>query len=428
VTRRRIAVIGSGVSGMTASYILSRTDHVTLFEADGRLGGHADTHIVGTAPGKPPIGVDTGFIVYNERTYPLLTQMFAELGVATQASQMSMSVRCAGCGLEYAGQRGLAGVAAGFRRGRGRYLRMLTEVPRFHRAARRLLADAPGTGAGTGTGTGLTLGQFLDDGRFSAYFTAHFALPLVAAVWSCPSGTALRYPARYLFAFLANHGMLAVSGSPAWRTVTGGSRGYVERVAERLPDIRLSTPVRAVRRHPGGVEVRDGAGRPHQFDAAVIATHADQALCLLDPPTQAETDVLGAFSYTQNPAMLHTDAGRLPGRPGIRASWNYELSGCRPDGAAPRISYHMNRLQDLPAGEDYIVTLGGEGAVDPGKVIDRMDYAHPAYTPASVAAQRRLPGLNTNRTAFAGAYHGWGFHEDGCRSGAQAARALGGTW
>ena len=419
MTGRRIAVIGGGVSGITAGYILSHSDCVTLFEADGRLGGHADTHIVATAPGKPAIGVDTGFIVYNERTYPLLTQMFAELGVATQAAQMSMSVRCAGCGLEYAGKRGLGGLAAGLRRGRGRYLRMLTETPRFHRAARRLLAAGPDTG--------LTLGQFLHDGRFSAYFTAHFVLPLVAAVWSCPPGTALRYPARYLFAFLANHGMLAVSGSPPWRTVTGGSRSYVERAAERLPDIRLSTPVRAVRRHQDRVEVRDAAGQPHQFDAVVVATHPDQALRLLDPPTQAERDVLGAFSYTGNPALLHTDVRLLPSRPGIRASWNYELSGCRPDGAAPRISYHMNRLQNLPAGEDYIVTLGGD-PVDPARVIDRMDYAHPAYTPASVAAQRRLPGLNTDVTAFAGAYHGWGFHEDGCRSGAQAARALGGTW
>ncbi len=432
MTRRKIAVIGGGVSGITAAYILTRTDDVTLFEADGRLGGHADTHFVG--PGEP-IGVDTGFIVYNERTYPLLTRMFAELEVATQPSEMSMSVRCAGCGLEYAGQRGLAGVTAGFRRGRWRYLRLLTEVPRFHRAARRLLADgtgAAGTGAaGTGaagTGAGLTLGQFLQDGRFSGYFTAHFALPLVASVWSCPTGTALRYPARYLFAFLANHGMLSVSGSPSWRTVTGGSRRYVERAARRLPDIRLSTPVSAVRRHGDGAEVRDAAGQAHQFDAVVVATHPDQALALLDPPTQAERDVLGAFSYTQNPAMLHTDGTLLPGRPGVRASWNYELGHCRPDGTAPRISYHMNRLQSLPAGADYIVTLGGKEQVDPALVIDQMDYAHPAYTPASVAAQRRLPGLNTDVTAFAGAYHGWGFHEDGCRSGAEAARALGGTW
>jgi predicted NAD/FAD-binding protein len=415
MTGRRIAVVGGGVSGITAGYVLSRTDHVTLFEADDRLGGHADTH---------PTGVDTGFIVYNERTYPLLTRLFAELGVATQPSQMSMSVRCAGCGLQYAGQRGLPGLAAGLPRGRGRYVRMLAEVPRFHRAARRALGDHDGQ----------VLADFLRTGGFSRYFTAHFALPLVAAVWSCPTGTALRYPARYLFAFLANHGMLSVSGSPPWRTVTGGSRRYVERAAKRLDEIRLSTPVRAVRRHPAHAEVRDADGQAHRFDAVVIATHPDQALCLLDPPTDAERDVLGAFTYTQNAALLHTDATVLPRRPAVRASWNYELSTCEPDGAAPRISYHMNRLQNLAGREDYVVTLGDPvasvdpGPVDPGRVIDRMKYAHPAYTPDSVAAQRRLPGLNTHVTAFAGAYHGWGFHEDGCRSGAAAARALGGTW
>jgi predicted NAD/FAD-binding protein len=183
-----------------------------------------------------------------------------------------------------------------------------------------------------------------------------------------------------------------------------------------------------VHRYPDGVEVRDASGEPAYFDAVVIATHPDQALRLLGSPTQAERNALGAFRYTNNPALLHTDASLLPSRRAVRASWNYELTHCRPDRASPRISYHMNRLQRLSVTEEYIVTLGGEGVVDPARVIDRMDYAHPAYTPASVAAQRRLPELNTGVTAFAGAYHGWGFHEDGCRSGAEAARALGGTW
>jgi predicted NAD/FAD-binding protein len=420
MTGRSIAVIGGGISGLTAGYVLSRTDRVTLFEAASRLGGHADTHLVVPAVG-PSIPVDTGFIVYNERTYPLLTRLFAELDVATQPAEMSMSVSCAGCGLQYAGHRGLDGVAAGLSQGRGRYLRMLTEIPRFHRAARRHLSSA----------ADLTFGEFLADGGYSDYFTAHFALPLVAAVWSCPPGTALRYPARYLFAFLANHGMLSVSGSPPWRTVTGGSRSYVERVAKRLHSVRVGSPVQAVHRNAAGAEgaeVRTVAGEAQKFDAVVIATHPDQALRMLASPTQAERDVLSAFGYTHNPALLHTDARLLPGRRAARASWNYELSHCEPAQAAPRISYHMNRLQHLPSAEDYLVTLGGEGVVDPACVIDRMDYEHPAYTPASVAAQRRLPGLNTAVTAFAGAYHGWGFHEDGCRSGAEAARALGGTW
>ncbi len=420
---RRIAVIGSGISGLTAGYVLSRTDHVTLFEADDRLGGHADTHLVVPSAG-PSIPVDTGFIVCNEQTYPLLTKLFRELGVTTRPSEMSMSVQCAGCGLQYAGQRGLAGLAAGLSRGRGRYLRLLAEVPRFHRAARRLLAAAD-----AGSPAEETLGEFLDQGGYSAYFKSHFALPVVAAVWSCPPGTAGSYPAEYLFRFLANHGMLSLTGSPPWRTVVGGSRSYVERVAKHLQEVRVSAPVRAVHRHPGGVEVRDASGET-RFDAVVIATHPDQALRLLAEPTAAERDTLGAFRYTPNPTLLHTDARLLPSRHAARASWNYELSHCvnKPAGNPPRISYHMNRLQSLSAAQDYIVTLGGEDVVDPALILDRMDYSHPEYTPASVAAQRRLPELNTGVTAFAGAYHGWGFHEDGCRSGADAARALGGTW
>ncbi|MGH3150322.1 MAG: NAD(P)/FAD-dependent oxidoreductase [Streptosporangiaceae bacterium] len=413
MTGRRIAVIGGGISGLTAGYVLSRTDRVTLFEADRRLGGHADTHLVG------PVPVDTGFIVYNERTYPLLTRLFAELEVATQPSEMSMSVRCAGCGLHYAGKRGLAGLTAGLGRGGGRFVRMLAEVPRFHRAARHLLA-AGGPGD-------LTFGEFLRGGGYSGYFQAHFALPLVAAVWSCPAGTALEYPAAYLFAFLANHGMLSVSGTPPWRTVAGGSRCYVEQAAARLAEVRLGAPVRAVVRHPDGAQVRDASGHAEDFDAVVIATHPDQALRLLARPTQAEQTVLGAFTYTPNPSLLHTDTRLLPSRRGVRASWNYELGHCRAR-APQRISYHMNRLQHLPPSQDYIVTLNGEDAVDPEQVIGRMDYAHPAYTPASVAAQRRLPELNTPVVAFAGAYHGWGFHEDGCRSGARAAQALGVAW
>lgn len=416
---RRIAVIGGGVSGLTAGYILSRTCDVTLFEADDRLGGHADTHLVGE-PGGRQVPVDTGFIVYNERTYPLLTRLFAELGVQTRTSEMSMSVSCSGCGVAYAGKRGPAGLGAGMAGGGGRYLRMLTEVPRFHRAARQLLAS--------GTPGDLSFGEFLRAGRFSGYFASHFAIPLVAAVWSCPPGTALRYPAGYLFAFLANHGMLSITGSPRWRTVRGGSRCYVERIAARLRQVRLSAPVRSVRRHPDGVAVRDHAGAVHEFDAAVIATHPDQALRLLDAPTDAERRVLGCFGYTLNPAVLHTDTRLLPASTAVRASWNYALT-CRGTGAAStRISYHMNRLQGLPPGRDYIVTLGGRADIDPARVIAAMEYAHPAYTRESVAAQKLLPSLNTPVTAFAGAYHGWGFHEDGCRSGVAAARALGGAW
>jgi uncharacterized protein len=447
VTRRRIAVIGGGVSGLTAGYILSRTDDVTLFEAAGRLGGHADTHLV-DEPGGRQVAVDTGFIVYNERTYPLLTRLFGELGVETRASEMSMSVSCSGCGVHYAGKRGPAGLGAGLAVGGRAYLQMLAEVPRFHRAARRLLASAPSARAGAGgaglageaglagraglpgeAAGGISLGDFLREGGFSAYFTSHFAVPVVAAVWSCPQGTALQYPAAYLFAFLANHGLLSVTGSPPWRTVAGGSRRYVDLIAARLAQVRLSSPVRSVSRRPDGVTVVDGSGAGLDFDAVVIATHPDQALRLLDAPTPAERSVLGAFGYTPNEAVLHTDTRLLPPQSAVRASWNYALSCHDGSATAPaRVSYHMNRLQGLPTDRDYIVTLGGRADVDPAHVIAVMDYAHPAYTRESVAAQSGLPGLNTPVTAFAGAYHGWGFHEDGCRAGVAAARALGGSW
>lgn len=433
---RRIAVVGSGVAGLSAAYVLSRGNDVTLFEADGRLGGHADTHAVVSADGSK-LAVDTGFIVHNQRTYPLLTRLFTELGVATQPAEMSMSVRCRGCGLQYAGHRGPGGLLAGLRHGQGRYLRMLTEVRGFHRAARQLLAagQGGGTDARTGAGhpdvaaaAGPALGEFLRAGGYSAYFTAHFAAPFVASVWSCPPEIALRYPARYLFTFLANHGLLSVTGSPPWRTVTGGARVYVERIAARVAEVRTSTPVHAVRRFPGGAEIRDRAGRLCTFDAVVIATHPDQALRLLADPSPAEKEVLGAFRYTVNPTVLHNDAGLLPASRRVRSSWNYELPYCDAKPGQVRVSYDMNRLQRLPAGEDYIVTLNPGLRVAPERVLARMDYAHPAYTAESVAAQRRLPGLSDTVTAYAGAYHGWGFHEDGCRSGVAAAQALGAAW
>jgi predicted NAD/FAD-binding protein len=418
---RFVAVIGGGVSGLTAAYLLARSgQHVTLYEADDRLGGHAHTHQV-SGPDGQAHAVDTGFIVYNERTYPLLTRLLAELDVPGQDSEMSMSVRCEGCGLQYAGHRGPGGLLPGLSRGRSRYARMLTEIPAFHRRAGELL-DAGGQE------DELTLGRFLAGEGFSDYFSRHFVLPLVAAVWSCPPGTALQYPARYLFEFLRHHGMLSVHGSPVWRTVTGGSQRYVQEIARRLPDVQISAPARAVHRFPDGAAVRDGSGRTTAFDAVVIATHADQALELLAQPTPAEEKVLGAFPYTANPALLHTDDRLLPRRRAVRASWNYQLSHCDGPQQRTRISYYLNRLQRLPAAEDYIVTLGGEGAVAPERVLDRMDYSHPVYTPESVAAQRQLPELITGSAVFAGAYHGWGFHEDGCRSGVEAARALGVTW
>ncbi|MEU9043702.1 MULTISPECIES: FAD-dependent oxidoreductase [unclassified Kitasatospora] len=414
-----MAVVGAGVAGLTAAFRLHRAGRaVQLFEADERLGGHAHTQRAVSADGRP-VALDTGFLVHNERTYPHLVAMFRELGVPTRASDMSMSVCCDGCGLEYAGARGPGGLIArpGTLR-RGRYLRMLGEVPRFHRRARALLAD-PGAGEPT-------LREFLAAGGFSRYFTGHFMTPLVAAVWSCAPDAAGDYPARYLFTFLANHGLLSVTGSPRWRTVVGGSQAYVARIAGQLPVVHRAAPVRAVRRHSDGVAVTTKDGRTADVDAVVIATHADQALALLADPSRAEREVLGAFGYSRNPAVLHGDASHLPGAPRARASWNYRMARCSDGAAGVRVSYHLNRLLGLDTAEDYLVTLNEDPdhPVPAEHVLSRTVYEHPVYTRESVAAQAGLPELTTGRTAFAGAYHGWGFHEDGCRSGLTAAHAL----
>ncbi|MEW5538510.1 FAD-dependent oxidoreductase [Streptomyces cyaneofuscatus] len=420
--RRRTAVVGSGVAGLTAAHILHKAHDVTLYEADDRVGGHAHTHELAASDGRVH-RVDSGFIVHNRRTYPHLLRLFDELGVATQESEMSMSVRCEGCGLEYAGARGPAGLFAQPRSAlRGPYLRMLAEVTRFHRAARALL-ELPESPA-----TDMTLGEFARRGRFSPYFHAHFLTPMVSAVWSCDPVTALRYPARYLFAFLSHHGMLTIGGSPVWRTVTGGSRAYVERVVKQLTAVHTATPVRAITRHPDGVELTTEDGTTTPYDAVVIATHPDQALRLLADPTDAERDTLGAFTYSRNPTLLHTDTTLLPRSRGARASWNYLMPSCAADADRVTVSYDMNRLQRLDAPETFVVTLNGSDRVDPDSVRARMVYEHPVYTPESVSAQARLPALSGAVTAFAGAYHGWGFHEDGCCSGAEAAAALGVTW
>ena len=422
MTRPRTAVVGSGIGGLTAAYILQQRDDVTLFEADGRLGGHADTQVVNKTDGGT-LNVDTGFIVHNERTYPQLLRLFGELGVPTQESDMSMSVRCEGCGLEYAGARKLRGLFADPRNlTRPKYLQMLGQVTRFHRQARYILALADDSS------TELTLGQFLAAGNYSRYFTDHFMLPLVSAVWSTGPRDSVQQPARNLFQFLDNHGMLSVGGSPAWRTVVGGSRTYVDKVAQRLSAIRVSTPVRAVSHGFQAVEIRDNADSIHQFDRVVIATHPDAALRILADASPAQKEVLGAFHYSRNEAWLHTDPSILPRRGGARASWNYLKATCSGPGGRPLVSYDMNSLMRLDEPVDYVVTLNGTDRVSDSTVLARMSYEHPVFTPESLAAQRRLPEISDETLAFAGAYHGWGFHEDGCAAGVRAAACLGVDW
>jgi predicted NAD/FAD-binding protein len=419
VGRERVAVVGSGVAGLTAAYVLQQRFDVSLYESDDRLGGHAHTHDVVT-PDAGLAAIDTGFIVHNERTYPHLLRLFAELGVATQPTEMSMSIRCEGCGLEYAGAKGFGGLFAQLRSAtRPAYLRMLLEVKRFHRSAQRVLD------AGSDD---LTLGRFLTDGGYSDYFVAHFIVPLVSCVWSTSQSAALDYPARYLFSFLDNHGMLSVTGSPQWRTVVGGSRSYVEKAVKGLTSVRLATAVRSIARSGDAVVVRDADGGAERYAHVVIATHADTALGLLAEPTEAERTVLGAFGYSRNPTVLHTGGSVLPRAPRARASWNYLLPSCATTSEDVVVSYDMNRLQQLATATPYVVSLNSADRVDPRDIVDTMDYEHPLYTLDSVGAQRWLPDLNDGVLAFAGAYHGWGFHEDGCRSGVEAARSLGVEW
>lgn len=416
--RRRIAVVGSGVSGLTAAYVLQRSADVTLYEASPRPGGHADTHVVARPDGQE-LAMDTGFLVHNARTYPTLLRLFDELGVVTQETDMSMSVRCDGCGLEYSGGQGARGIVPrASLLASPRYLMMLAEILRFHRQARDVLASP--------ADDDVTMAEFLRRGRYSSYFRWHFVVPLIAAVWSCGASTALQYPARYLFVFLANHGMLAVGGSPRWRTVVGGSARYVELVTKQLTSVRLGSPVRSVRRLPdGGVEVT--ADESERFAAVVVATHPDQALRLLEAPSRDEQSLLGVFRYTVNPAVLHTDTSVLPKSERAAASWNYRMPACSAAAEMVQVSYDLTRLMRLETPDRYLLSLNPP-ALNRNSVIERMEYAHPQYTPEAVAAQRFLPTLNDGTIAYAGAYHGWGFHEDGARSGVAAAESLGGTW
>jgi predicted NAD/FAD-binding protein len=353
-------------------------------------------------------------------TYPWLRRLFRELDVPVRPTEMSMSIRCDECGLEYAGGRGLRGVLAQPRRLLDpRFVRLLGQVKRFHRAAAAFLRTGD---------EATTYGEFLRRAEFTDTFITHYAVPIVSCVWSAGRALSLQYPAKYLFEFLDHHGMLSVTGSHQWYTVTGGSRTYVERLAARLPDVRRDHAVTDITRHADGVELRDRTGAVTRADRVVIATHADQALDLLTDPTDDEVSTLKAFGYSDNLTLLHTDGSVLPKAAGARAAWNFRMRSCAAVDEPVVVSYWMNRLHGLDTDEQYVVTLNDELRVDPGSVVAAMRYEHPAYTPESVRAQSRLAGLATGRTVYAGAYHGWGFHEDGCRSGVEAARHFGVRW
>ena len=369
------------------------------FERGSRAGGHANTVV------HDGLALDTGFLVHNERNYPLLTRLLGELGVATHESDMSFSVSCSGCGLEYSGRRPFAQPANAVR---PPFLSLLWEIGRWLRTAR------PEDEA-------QSLAAYLDAHGYSQRFRRHFLVPLTSALWSTAPGRALEFPAAYAIRFFDNHGMLGF-GRFRWRTITGGSVRYVDAIAAQLGSrLRLGTAVRSVRRTPDGVELRIGDA-VERFDRVVLATHADEALALLEDPTPDEQRILGSFAYTRNEAVLHTDSSFLPRAPRARASWNYRLG----DRGRPTITYHLNRLQALEAERDYCVTLNE--AVPDEHVLDRFTYHHPLFTVETQRAQTELPRLTGRGTHYAGAYFGNGFHEDGLASGVAVAQALGVEW
>jgi uncharacterized protein len=386
--------------------VLSRGHDVELFERDGRAGGHANTLV------HDGLALDTGFLVHNELNYPLLCRLFRELGVPTQASEMSFSVSCGGCGLEYSGKRPFAQLR---NTTSPRFHGLLWEIGRWLRTARRSLDEADFESA--------SLARYLDERRYSQRFRSHFLVPLTAALWSTAPGRALEFPAAYAIRFFDNHGMLGF-GRFRWRTVAGGSKVYVGAIAERLGErLRLGHGVRSIRRGGDGVELRTDDGGLRRFDEVVVATHADEALALLEDPSEAERRALGGFAYTMNDTVLHTDASFLPHTKGARASWNYRTG----DRGQPTLTYYLNRLQRLETDRDYCVTLNSK--IPEPHVIARLSYSHPLYTVDTLRAQEDLLRLSGARhTHYAGAHFGNGFHEDGLAAGLRTAAALGVQW
>lgn len=412
---KRIAVVGSGISGLAAAWLLSRRHAVTLYEANDYLGGHA--HTVDVTIGGVTAPVDTGFLVFNDRTYPNLISLFDHLGVRWTGSDMSFSVRIPEDRLEWAGTD-FAGLFAQPRSiGRPAFWGMLRDILRFNREAHAFIQREPDA---------TTLAQFLDAGRYGRAFRDWYLLPMSGAIWSCPPRRMLDYPAHTLLRFCANHGLLQIADRPQWRTVVGGSRDYVRRLASRIPDVRLNCAVERVTRDRHGVAVRDRRGVVTLYDDVVLACHSDQALALLSDADEHERDVLASLRYQMNRAVLHTDAGFLPRARRAWAAWNYHCEGAAGQEQRVAVSYLINKLQPLPFKTPVIVTLNPESEPDPQRVLGRYDYAHPAFDRAALAAQQALPGLQgRRRTWFCGAWAGYGFHEDGLKAGMAVAERLG---
>ena len=400
-----IAIIGGGVSGMLVAYLLHKEHRVTVFEANDYIGGH--THTVPVVCNDQTYNIDTGFIVFNDWTYPNFLKLLDRLGVASQPSSMSFSVRCERTGLEYNGSTLNTLFAQRRNLFRPSFHRMWRDILRFNRAAKSLLH---------GSGPAITLSDYLATHNYSWEFIEHYLIPMGASIWSAGPQQTRQFPIRSFVQFFHNHGMLTVNRRPQWRTITGGSQRYAEALTRPYRErIRLNCPVTSVTRHAHYVTVTPRYGEPERFDAVILAAHSDQALALLKDATPEEKEVLGAITYQENDVVLHTDETVLPRHSLAWAGWNYYIP--RDESARVIVTYNMNILQNLRAPRTFCVTLNRTNAIDSEKIIRKLTYHHPVYTQTSIAAQQRYNSVSgVNRTYFCGAYWGYGFHEDGVNS------------
>jgi uncharacterized protein len=409
----KIAIVGTGISGLVTAHHLAPEHEIVVYEASDRIGGHANTVPVAAEDGTH--WVDTGFIVFNDRNYPRFEALLAELGVAGRPSHMSFSVADGRGGFEYSGTPwGLFARPAHLLS--PSFLGMLREWRRFNREARALIGM---------NGTAPSLGHWLEQQGFSRLFVERLIVPQASAVWSADPAQMWSFPASFMAEFFENHGMYSLRDRPKWRTVSGGSRSYVEAIVAPWRDrVRLRAPVRRIQRLPDGVRIEADGCEAEEFDQVVIATHSDQALAMLADPSEAEREVLGAIPYQPNEAVLHTDASLMPRRRAAWSSWNFHLS--EQPAAGTTVTYWMNHLQRLRSRRQYFVTLNRGDEIDPNKVIRRISYDHPVYTKEGVAAQARHPEISRpeHRTHYCGAYWGWGFHEDGVVSAERVCNSL----
>jgi predicted NAD/FAD-binding protein len=414
----RIAVIGTGISGLVSAYLLADTHDLTLFEANDYVGGHSNTVTVDRPAGA--VAIDTGFIAYNERNYPLFTRLLGELGVSTQETTMSFSVRDDRASIEYNGESMASLLAQRRNLFRPSFWGMIRDILRFNREAAKIL-DTPGAGP--------TLSEFLAEQRFGRAFSERYLVPMAAAIWSAPPRQIGAFPAKYFVRFFQNHGLLTVAQQPRWRTIVGGSRRYVERLTQKFRHrIRLSTPVRSIRRQNDRVVLSVEGAPEQEFDQVIIAVHADQALRMLADPSEDERRILSCFRYQPNDTVLHSQSSVLPRRKVAWASWNYWIP--REPTSACTVTYYMNKLHSLVnVPETYCVTLNPNGRLTEDQVIRRFLYEHPVYTKEAFDAQGDWGVVNgVRQTYFCGAYWGYGFHEDGVRSGVAVAERLGRSW